>query len=65
MSFHQRGYADCGPLDEYMLMVLESQKGVKILLYKMLLHALCCITVLKREKEYVVAHCHFSANCLR
>lgn len=37
MSFHQGGYADCGLLDEYMLMVLESQKGVKLFHYKMLL----------------------------
>jgi hypothetical protein len=58
MSFHQGGSADCGLLDEYMLMVLESQKGVKLLYYNMLRHALSCETVLRREKEYIVAHCH-------
>jgi hypothetical protein len=28
MSFHPEGYSVCGLLDEYMLIVLESQKGV-------------------------------------
>ena len=65
MSFHQGGYADCGLLDEYMLMVLESQKGVKLLHYKIFLHALSCETVLRRGKEYVTAHCCSSAICLR
>lgn len=47
-----------------MLMVLESQKGVNYFT-KMLLRALFYKTVLKRENEYVVAHCLSLASCFR
>lgn len=51
MSFHHGDYAECRLLGKYMLMVLEGQKGCKLLPYKVLLHRLSCKDVRSEERR--------------
>lgn len=65
MSFQKEVYAYCGLLDEYIYADGIGKSERCYIPYKLLLHALSHETVLRRGKEYVIAHCYSSAICLR